>query len=127
MNDSIGGNDIRLHHHGAFPHVILVGQDLHHAILEDLGVQHVPPCRLLFLPENSTGEQGAWQDVSQQDGRQRLLVSQETLQGVRGDLGKGVVRRSEDGEVFSPEDVNYTSGCGCCDQSREPGGREMFI
>ena len=123
MNDSIAGNDIRLHHPGSFPLPIFVGHHLHHPHLEDLGGHHVPPGSLVFLPRDALGEQTAGQSVSQQDSRERLLVSQETVQGVRGDLGEGIVCWSEDCEIFSFENVNYTRCCGCCDQSREPGER----
>ena len=108
MNDSIAGYDIRLLHPGAFPHIIVVGHHLDDSHLEDLGGHQVPPGRLVFLPGDAPGEDHAGQGVSQQDSCQSLLVGQETIQDVPGDLGEGIVSWSEDGEVFGPENIHNT-------------------
>ena len=127
MNDSIAGYDIRLLYPGAYSLIIVVGHDLHDPHLEDLGGHHVPTGSFVFLPGDAPGEQSPRQSVSQEDSSQRLLVSQKTIQGLRGDLGEGIVCRSEDCEVFSAENVHNTSGCGGCDQSREPGGERGLL
>ena len=127
MNDSIAGYNIRLLHPGPCPLTIGVGHHLDDPHLEDLGGHGLSPGSLVLLPGDAAGEQHAGQSVAQQHSRQSLLISQQTFQGGRGDLGEGVICWCEDGEVFGLENVNNTRGCGCCDQSREPDERERFV
>ena len=82
MNDSIAGYDIRLLNPGACPLLIGVGHHFHHPHLEHLGGHQVSPGSLMLLPGDPLGEQTAGQGVSQQDGSQCLLVSEQTLQGL---------------------------------------------
>merc|ERR1712020_228921 len=124
MNNAISSNYISLHHSGTFPCSINIGNNFGNTSFEHLSSNHIlviaTSCSM-FRPGYTLGKESPWQHMSQQHSLQSFSISKKSVKSFLGNLGKGIIGRSEHCErPLTSKGVSKTSSNNSGKEGGEP-------